>query len=128
MRLPFVSRVEAGRVREGEYASNSEDPYGVFIIIYSGEVLHVMANAADKTSGWWEHVSVSVEGRTPTWDEMCFVKDLFWLEDECVVQYHPPKSEYVNCHPYTLHLWRPTRHRDKMPMPESMLVGPKGKL
>src|SRR5690349_6482303 len=28
----------------------------------------------------WEHVSISIpsEDRCPTWEEMCFVKDLFW--------------------------------------------------
>ncbi len=56
--------------------------------------------------GGWEHVSVSHSHRCPTWEEMCRVKDMFWNEDECVVQYHPPKSEYVNNHPYCLHLWR----------------------
>ena len=59
----------------------------------------------------WEHVSVHVyeygRARTPTWLEMCLVKDLFWEEEECVIQYHPAKSEYVNCHPHVLHLWRP---------------------
>lgn len=57
--------------------------------------------------GGWEHVSVSFANRTPTWDEMCKIKDMFWNEDECVVQYHPPKSDYVNVHPYCLHLWKP---------------------
>lgn len=61
--------------------------------------------------GGWEHVSVSPcnEKRKtcPTWEEMCEIKDLFWRPDECVVQYHPPKSDYVNRYPYCLHLWRP---------------------
>lgn len=54
----------------------------------------------------WEHVSVSLRNRCPTWDEMCLVKDIFWRDDECAVQFHPPKSEYVNLHPYCLHLWK----------------------
>lgn len=54
----------------------------------------------------WEHVSVSYKDRTPTWDEMCIVKDIFWNEDETVIQIHPPKKEYVNLHPHCLHLWR----------------------
>ena len=57
-------------------------------------------------AGGWEHVSVSLRNRCPTWDEMCLVKDIFWRDDECVVQFHPPKSEYVNLHPYCLHLWK----------------------
>ena len=64
------------------------------------------------------------ETRTPTWGEMCFVKDLFWSEDEMVVQYHPPKSEHVNFHPHCLHMWRSLRM--PIPLPPSMLVGPKG--
>jgi hypothetical protein len=56
--------------------------------------------------GGWEHVSVSYPNRTPTWEEMCKVKEMFWKDEECVIQYHPPKSEYVSVHPYCLHLWR----------------------
>lgn len=56
--------------------------------------------------GGWEHVSVSLKNRCPTWEEMCVVKDIFWEESECVVEFHPPKSEYVDIHPYCLHLWK----------------------
>lgn len=70
----------------------------------------------------FEHVSVSLnKKRCPTWQEMCIVKDLFWDEEDCVIQYHPPKSEYVNNHPYVLHLWRPIN--EKIPMPDSIMVG-----
>lgn len=72
----------------------------------------------------WEHVSVHIEDRkgqrTPTWNEMCQVKDLFWEPEECVVQFHPPKSEYVNNHPNVLHLWK---HMGDFPTPPSVLVG-----
>lgn len=63
--------------------------------------------------GGWDHVSVSYQHRCCTWDEMCRVKDMFFREDECVVQYHPAKADYVNNHPYVLHLWRP----QAVPMP-----------
>jgi hypothetical protein len=69
----------------------------------------------------WEHVSVSGNRRVPNWQEMCFVKDLFWAEEECVMQLHPPKSEYVNCHPFCLHLWRSLEQ--PIPTPNSILVG-----
>lgn len=71
----------------------------------------------------WEHVSCSTPKRAPNWAEMCFVKDLFWDEDDCVVQYHPPKADYVNCHPYCLHLWRP--EGVELPRPPWQAVGPK---
>lgn len=69
----------------------------------------------------WEHVSVSLPNRCPTWAEMCFVKSLFWGDDDCVMQLHPPKSDWVNNHSYCLHLWRPISQ--DIPRPDSMLVG-----
>lgn len=67
------------------------------------------------SEGGWDHVSVSLITvdemhpieRCPKWNEMCYIKDLFFEEEEEAVQYHPKKSEYVNIHPYVLHLWRP---------------------
>ncbi len=53
----------------------------------------------------WQHVSVSGI-YTPSWDEMCFVKDLIFEPDEVVVQYHPPRTSYVNIAQTCLHLWR----------------------
>jgi hypothetical protein len=56
--------------------------------------------------GSWDHVSVSLKNRNPNWDEMCFVKDLFFEPEELAIQYHPPKSLYKNIHSHCLHLWR----------------------
>ena len=65
----------------------------------------------------WEHVSIHAyrnrgkhpaQWRTPSWNEMCFVKDQFWDGEDVVMQLHPRRSTYVNVHPNTLHLWRPT--------------------
>ena len=69
----------------------------------------------------WEHVSVSTRGRCPNWDEMCFVKKLFWAPDDVVIQFHPAESNYVNNHPYCLHLWRP--QAIELPQPPPLLVG-----
>lgn len=55
----------------------------------------------------WEHVSIELMARRlPTWSEMCEIKNIFWDEEEEVVQIHPKKSEYVNIVD-ALHLWRP---------------------
>jgi hypothetical protein len=56
----------------------------------------------------WEHASVSLEHRCPTWMEMEWVRRTFWDEDEWVMQLHPPKDKYINLHSTCLHLWRPT--------------------
>lgn len=75
----------------------------------------------------WEHVSVTVAhkrkeaSRCPTWEEMCWVKDLFWNEDEVVIQYHPAKADYVSMHPYCLHLWKPIGMI--LPTPDPLMVG-----
>jgi len=132
MRMPFPATVEHARIREPSdiYATKTGDLFGAFLFRNpfqpdNGDALRVVANNASRDSFWWEHVSVSTATRCPTWPEMCFIKDLFWHEDECVVQYHPALKDYVNHHPYTLHLWRPTKQSDRMPTPPSILVGPK---
>jgi len=72
----------------------------------------------------WEHVSVSTPSRCPNWEEMTWIKNLFWGDDDVVIQYHPARSSYVNYHPYCLHLWRP--QGIALPTPPSILVGPAG--
>ena len=75
------------------------------------------------TEGDWDHVSVSLSDRCPTWHEMCKVKDAFWDEEETVIQYHPAKRNYVNYHPFCLHLWRP--QKQVIHIPPTWMVGPK---
>ena len=100
---------EMYRLLDGKLASTARDGNnGAFMIPYKNKEggrywLRVIANDVEG----WEHVSVSLAHRIPYWEEMCVIKDLFWDAEDCVVQYHPPKSEYVNTHPYVLHLWRP---------------------
>lgn len=86
------------------------------------------SEARDVSDWQWEHVSVHAyrgdgRQRTPTWKEMCYVKRLCWDGDDIVMQLHPRESEYVNCHPNVLHLWRPLNAT--IPTPPSILVGPK---
>lgn len=69
----------------------------------------------------WEHVSVSLPDRIPSWQEMCLVKNLFWGDEDIVMQLHPAKSDYINNHHFCLHLWRPTN--DTIPTPPSVMVG-----
>ena len=94
---------------------------GCFVVkLRHAQVLRIIAS----NGAGWEHVSVSRNDRTPTWDEMCHVKALFWEPEDCVIQYHPPASEYVNNHPHCLHLWRPVE--GNVPMPPALLVGIRG--
>jgi len=74
------------------------------------------------SGGGWEHVSVSLKSKKmPTWNEMCFIKDLFWEKNEAVIQIHPPESEYINNHSSCLHLWKKIDF--EMPLPNPLMVG-----
>ena len=66
--------------------------------------------------GGLEHVSVSPKRKSiiPSWPDMCKVKDIFFEEEETVVQIHPAKSQYIHGvgigkdrRENALHLWRP---------------------
>lgn len=69
----------------------------------------------------WLHVSVSTPTRCPTWEEMCFIKGLFWDDDDCVMQLHPPKQDWISNHSFCLHLWQPIDA--DIPRPPDYMVG-----
>lgn len=129
-RVPDV--LEKGRVVRDGFASFPGEFFGFFYLkAPTGSYLKVMAGKGDPAE-WpfpgppWDHVSVSLadstrDPRCPTWEEMCWVKGLFWDDEECVIQFHPPKSQYVNVHPYCLHLWKPLGV--EIPLPPKGAVG-----
>jgi hypothetical protein len=117
MHVPERYRIKDGQFRTNEYDGNN----GLFLIPHGSFYFQCIASdGAD-----WEHVSVTLRIKnkynTPSWDDMCYIKDLFWDEEDTVIQIHPKKSEYVNNHPYVLHLWRPSN--GIFPTPDSILVG-----
>ena len=113
MRKDF-SHLDEFRVNHGKYISYPGDRFGAFKIRRNDLVYTIIAADGSPESGGWEHASVHLRHkrnleiplkRTPTWEEMCYVKHLFWDPEEPVIQFHPPQSSYVNIHPYVLHLW-----------------------
>lgn len=132
MRDPLPAAIEIGRMLTGPYASTAKDgANGCFIICRERgpktELRIISSDARGATLEGlppWEHVSVSTATRCPTWDEMCRIKDLFWREDECVMQLHPPKAEWISNHEFCLHLWRPVGIA--IPTPPGIMVGIKG--
>ena len=125
------------RVRSGPLASETSDGRnGAFTFESCEPGWNIAVIASDGTNAdgqealdteWlgWEHVSARAfrgsQSRTPTWKEMCHVKDLFWDSEDVVMQLHPRRSQYVNNHPHVLHLWR---HRERqIPEPPAILVG-----
>ena len=116
------NRINACRVSTGHFASTPEDGFnGAFLIWAGGTLCKVFAS----DGAGWQHVSVSLEehpGTCPKWDVMCYIKSLFWEPEDCVVQFHPAESDYVNNHPGCLHMWRCTDGRE-FPTPPSIMVG-----
>lgn len=105
---PFGSTTDCGN--NGAFRIPSRPGHTPFTVIASDQM-------------GWEHVSASLPHRCPTWEEMCKVKALFWDDEDCVMQLHPPKSEWISNHPYCLHLWRPIHGCMAIPMPPGVLVG-----
>jgi hypothetical protein len=120
---------EKYRVKRGPAATTLEEHglNGMFWIpLYPGKPpMKIIATdgiaAAEDGMPPWEHVSASFPNRCPTWEEMCRVKAMFWDDEDCVMQLHPPRSQWVNNHPYCLHLWRPLMC--PIPQPPAIMVG-----
>jgi hypothetical protein len=93
--------------------------HGVFMLpsLRTGRTLRILASADDG----WDHVSVSLEDRCPTWGEMDLVKRTFFEPHEVVMQLHPAEADHINIHPYCLHLWRPWQMTIPLP-PKSMVA------
>ncbi len=114
------------RVCKGPLATAAGDCFGAFEIPFQGRILVIIASNGLNSYGYdWEHASVSLANRCPNWPEMCFVKGLFWGEEETVIQFHPPKSEYINNHEFCLHLWK--KVGSEFELPPGILVGIKEK-
>lgn len=71
-------------------------------------------------SDGWDHVSVSLEDRCPTWTEMERVKRTFFKDTEAAMQLHVPVADHLSLHPYCLHIWRP--HDATIPLPPKNMV------
>lgn len=127
--VPEVKRVTTGRLGTTRAEAGNN---GLFMLLGpKGETLRCIASDGTgwTSIGWelpaWEHVSISLVDRTPTWAEMAYVKGVFWDEDDCVLQFHPPRADYRNFHEHCLHLWRPIGI--EFPRPPADAVGPRGK-
>ncbi|HEX3341859.1 MAG TPA: hypothetical protein VHT68_22100 [Pseudolabrys sp.] len=118
-------------------ASKPGDNFGAFYAVPGpcGEALRMIVSDgnldSDDELDAWEHVSVSLaragRARLPNWEEMCFVKNLFWEDEDCVVQYHPPLSKNVNNY-RVLHLWRSLRQEFPQPPMEAVGIQSLGEL
>ena len=114
MRDLLDPKIDKYRLRDGpivEYYKGDigDSKSGAFMV---GDLKVIAAYAAG-----WEHVSVSVhdQERCPTWEEMEKVKRMFFKNHELALQFHVPVSQHININEGTLHLWRHTRRKTKLP-------------
>lgn len=120
MRPRPLLEVETYRVKEGKFKSTADyGNNGMFIVPYDRKT---MLSCVISDQLGWDHVSVSVikKNRCATWEEMCYVKNMFFSPNELVIQFHPPAKDYINLHNWVLHMWRP--HGIKIPMPPKVFV------
>jgi hypothetical protein len=106
---PLTSYIQAG------------DTCGVFYIPHQDQFqrvhfgAHYVVISNDGKECGWDHVSIHVrrvKGKkqilaTPTWEDMAYIKSLFFEDTETVMQLHVPPSDHINVHDHVLHLWRP---------------------
>jgi hypothetical protein len=117
--LEKLTRANRWRVKTGQMGS--DDSYGwngAFLVPLEGELWHVIIGDGNG----WRHLSVvnAQKKVLPSWNVMCRFKDLFFSDSSWVVQFHPPGDEYINDHPYCLHLWESID--EPMPHPHVVLV------
>lgn len=87
------------------YGGTGDEATGVFTVPSPVDYKPLLVIASNGAG--WDHVSVSRATRCPNWLEMAHIKDIFFKEDETVMQLHVPKTDHISVHPYCLHLWRP---------------------
>jgi hypothetical protein len=121
VRTSPTPEIERGRVLAGNYGSPPGASFGLFFIRRRGVQLKIMSSGGgedmpEEAQGW-EHVSISTPSRCPTWEEMAWIKDQFFGEEETVLQFHPPRSRYVNHSEFCLHLWRKQGVAVELPPP-----------
>lgn len=110
-----LSKLNKYRLPGGELFDGG-DYGGAFHFTHKGSYLRVIASVGEG----WDHVSVSLIDRTPTWEEMELIKRKFFRPDETAMQLHVPIAEHININPNVLHLWRP--HHRPIPLPPKHLV------
>lgn len=115
--LEKLSKANRWRLKQGQQIGRREVPAelvssetdgwnGDFLVPLEGQLWHV--RISDGLG--WRHLSVTNAQRAatiPGWSVMCRLKELFFDDDSWAVQFHPPKVDSINDHPYCLHLWEP---------------------
>jgi len=85
------------------YGSVGDETCGAFTVPVGSHTFDCVASS----DGGWDHVSISLPNRCPSWLEMDALKRLFFRDHETAMQLHLPPGDHISLHPYCLHIWRP---------------------
>lgn len=65
----------------------------------------ILTTVQESGGAEWYHVSYSRPDRVPSHEDTCAVRAAMFRPDALVIAVYPPVDEYINQHPYCLHLW-----------------------
>ncbi len=119
--MKTLDQIRAGLARNRATLLSDEGPSLRTVLHLDQVKLLVIAT----TLHGWEHVSVSVFSdhgrrdyyRCVTWEELDFIKNFFWPQDETVMQLHVPPAQAFGDPRACLHLWRPVEGGIPVPPP-----------
>lgn len=81
-----------------------QQPYGVYRSRNGLAVIISCCRYEDNKN--WIHLSISRKDKLPSWSEFVQVKEIFLGKESTAIQVIPPRSQWVNDHPFCLHLWQ----------------------
>ena len=100
---PLGKTLKGRRIPQG-WKQEVFGPCGFVYFLPSG--LKIIESDGGKLEyGEWLHVSFSYPDHLPTWEDTGMVKRILIGPDDSAIIVLPPQAEYVNIHPYCLHLW-----------------------
>lgn len=70
-----------------------------------GRMRVIVSVSTEEDGRLWRHLSVSRPHSMPKWEDLVNVKEWFLGKESKAIQVIPPRSQYVNIHPFCLHLF-----------------------
>lgn len=102
------------------------DDYANAAFYRRADCMSVIAEVAEYQKRLWLHVSCAYVDKLPSWADLREAKTVFCGPKRLALSIIPSEAEYVNIHPYVLHLWCPLDHD---PIPDFRKLSPElGKL
>lgn len=86
------------------------DEYSNAARFIRNDCMTVISEVAEYQKRLWLHVSCAHADKLPSWADLREVKSVFVGSKRMALSIMPSEAEYVNVHPYCLHLWSPIDH------------------